>query len=136
MRAPHGPPDAASVMAEDLDRLETTRTLRCRFDRGAEAAARGCIAAEGATPIPPGISCPATREQAPAEVRGGRGRACAMPRWRSPAGARWSTPERRGRLSQWYALAVGQEFQSVRPELACWREVAVERLAGDPELGT
>jgi hypothetical protein len=46
---------------------------------------RGPFAAEGATPIPPGISCPATREQAPAEVRGGRGRACAMPRLRSPS---------------------------------------------------
>jgi hypothetical protein len=41
---------------------------------------------------------------------------------------------RRGRLSPWFALAVGEEFQPVRPELACWREVAVERLAGDPEL--
>jgi hypothetical protein len=67
-------------------------------------------------------------------------------RLRSSTGARWSTPERRGRLSLWFALAVGQEFQAVRPELACWREVAVERLAdlgvrlthrggSEPELG-
>jgi len=37
----------------------------------AAGSARRSFAAEGATPIPPGISCQATREQAPAEVSGG-----------------------------------------------------------------
>ena len=40
---------------------------------------------------------------------------------------------RTDRFLSWFAPGVGEELEPVGSEFACWRDVAVERLAGDPE---